>query len=94
MTENTGVTAWDNEDAYVIVYGTHNPVVAGEKYRAYLAECGFKPGDEEYVPEADDPEFYEGMQRLWTDPKDDEQPFDTFAEPGEGREPYMVGSLG
>lgn len=91
--EPVEVSAWDDEWQYVVIWGTHDAESAGDAYRSYLAGCGFKPGDDEYSPDADRPEFYQGMVRLWTDAKDGEDYLDRFTEPGDGRVPYMFGSL-
>lgn len=88
------VMAWDDEWQRAVVMGTHDPEAARKAYRTFLDECGFKPGDDEYDPRADQIEFYEGMDKRWTFPKDEEEPFDLFTESGEGRVPYMFGSLG
>lgn len=87
--------AWDDEDANVVVYGTHNPEFARALYVSYLTECGFADGDEEWSERADDITFYdEEMTKLWTLPKDgDDDAFDQFTEPGDGRVPYMWGSF-
>jgi hypothetical protein len=86
-------SAWDTEDSDVVIYGTHGVRDARAAYQKYLAECGFKISDDEYSPEADSLAFYEGMRKLWTEPKDEEEPFDHFTEPGDGRVPWMYGSL-
>lgn len=85
--------AWDDEDANVVVYGTHDAAEGKTLYTAHLTECGFTPVDEEWDEQADDIAFYEGMTKRWTLPKDDEESFDLLTEPGEGREPYMWASL-
>lgn len=93
----SAITAWDDEDANIIVQGTHDAEQAMAAYQKYLTECGFKPGDEEYHEDADTLAFYEGMKKLWTGPPpaddSEEYYFDAFEESGDGRTPYLVGSL-
>lgn len=90
MTDMETPTAWDDENGYIIVYGTHDPIIAQETHIEYLRECGFKPGDEEWTPETSNIAFYEGMSKLWTYPKAEEQPFDLFKESRTSAHPYMV----
>lgn len=85
--------AWDDEDANVVVYGTHDAAEGKALYTAYLTENTWSPGDEEWDERADDINFYEGFARCWTLPKDDDAALDQFTEPGEGREPYMWASF-
>lgn len=86
--------AWDDEDANVVVYGTHDAAEGKALYTAYLTKNAWSPGDEEWAERANDTAFYdEEMTKLWTLPKSDDDAFDQFTEPGDGRVPYMWGSF-
>ena len=87
------VTAWDDENSNVIIYGTHDAKEAMDAFHAYYRECGFTPESDEWDEQLNDLSFFEDMARLWTEPKGEEVPFDTLKEPAPGLDPYMVGSL-
>jgi len=83
--------AFEDEDGNVLIYGTHDSREASRLYVAHLLECGFAPGDAEWNQNATKWEFYTGMSRYFTEPKDEEQPFDTKTVWSLGLVGWMIG---
>jgi hypothetical protein len=85
------VEAWILESGLWVVYGTHNPKKAGKAMEEYLIESGWddvqeKPTRADLVAEFQGPD----VQRHWTRPVEDEQPFERLVTAGPNRTPYMT----
>lgn len=85
------VSAWIMDSGLWVVYGTHNPKKAAKAMEAYLVETSWdqiqdKPLRADLVREFK----RHSVQRFWTRPVEDEQPFEHLPTDGPNRTPYMT----